>query len=154
MGRKLRTMTVEKGLLRETKVVQEQLDALVECRVSSDSHPWAVPWSSYSYTQSYMDGLEDLLATAALRMLVKDFHILFQAVNEGIINVLGKDCDRAPWERLSILELFRSLLRDVLCRCRTGPSHLSTFLHRQNSRLNFSAWQKDSKIDSMYPSRV
>ena len=35
MGRKLRIMTVEKGLLRETKAVQKLLDALVECRVSS-----------------------------------------------------------------------------------------------------------------------
>jgi hypothetical protein len=34
MGRKLRVMTVEKGLLRETKVVQKLMDALVECRVS------------------------------------------------------------------------------------------------------------------------
>jgi phosphatidylinositol-binding clathrin assembly protein len=33
-GRKLRVMTVEKGLLRETKAVQKQIDTLVECRVS------------------------------------------------------------------------------------------------------------------------
>jgi phosphatidylinositol-binding clathrin assembly protein len=32
-GRKLRIMTVEKGLLRETKVVQKMIDSLVECRV-------------------------------------------------------------------------------------------------------------------------
>jgi hypothetical protein len=32
-GRKLRIMTVEKGLLRETKVVQKMIDALCECRV-------------------------------------------------------------------------------------------------------------------------
>ncbi len=32
-GRKLRVMTVEKGLLRETKIVQKQIDALVETRV-------------------------------------------------------------------------------------------------------------------------
>ena len=32
-GRKLRVMTVEKGLLRETKVVQKMIDSLVECRV-------------------------------------------------------------------------------------------------------------------------
>lgn len=32
-GRKLRVMTVEKGLLRETKVVQKMIDTLVECRV-------------------------------------------------------------------------------------------------------------------------
>lgn len=33
-GRKLRLMTVEKGLLRETKAVQKMIDSLVECRVS------------------------------------------------------------------------------------------------------------------------
>lgn len=33
MGRKLRSMTVEKGLLRETKIVHRMIDALVECRV-------------------------------------------------------------------------------------------------------------------------
>ena len=33
MGRKLRVMTVEKGLLRETKTVQKMIDTLVECRV-------------------------------------------------------------------------------------------------------------------------
>jgi phosphatidylinositol-binding clathrin assembly protein len=33
MGRKLRVMTVEKGLLRETRVVQKMINALVECRV-------------------------------------------------------------------------------------------------------------------------
>lgn len=35
MGRKLRVMTVEKGLLRETKAVHRMIDTLVECRVSS-----------------------------------------------------------------------------------------------------------------------
>jgi hypothetical protein len=34
VGRKLRIMTVEKGLLRETKIVQKMIDALCECRVS------------------------------------------------------------------------------------------------------------------------
>jgi len=38
MGRKLRVLTVEKGLLRETKTVQKMLDALVECRVSVNNH--------------------------------------------------------------------------------------------------------------------
>lgn len=34
IGRKLRSMTVEKGLLRETKAVQKTIDTLLECRVS------------------------------------------------------------------------------------------------------------------------
>ena len=33
VGRKLRIMTVEKGLLRETKIVQSMIDALVETKV-------------------------------------------------------------------------------------------------------------------------
>lgn len=33
MGRKLRSMTVEKGLLRETKAVQRAMSSLVECQV-------------------------------------------------------------------------------------------------------------------------
>ena len=37
MGRKLRVMTVEKGLLRETKIVQKQVDALLGCRVRVSS---------------------------------------------------------------------------------------------------------------------
>ncbi|KAF7983335.1 hypothetical protein HWV62_22291 [Athelia sp. TMB] len=69
MGRKLRVMTVEKGLLRETKAVQRMIDALVECRF-------------------YLDDLEDELTVTAFRMLVKDLLILFQAGNEGVINVL------------------------------------------------------------------
>lgn len=34
MGRKLRSMTVEKGLLRETKAVQRAMASLVECQVT------------------------------------------------------------------------------------------------------------------------
>jgi len=33
VGRKLGVMSVEKGLLRETKIVQRMIDTLVECRV-------------------------------------------------------------------------------------------------------------------------
>ncbi len=41
------------------------------------------------YIQFYLDNLEDELNITALRMLVKDLLILFQAGNEGVINVLG-----------------------------------------------------------------
>ena len=44
----------------------------------------------FSPIKFYLDDLEDELTTIALRMLVKDLLILFQAGNEGIINVLGK----------------------------------------------------------------
>jgi ANTH domain len=44
-------------------------------------------------TKFYLDDLEDELTIAALQMLVKDLLILFQAVNEGVINVLGNNPD-------------------------------------------------------------
>jgi len=40
-------------------------------------------------SQFYLDDLGDELTITALRMLVKDLLILFQAGNEGVINVLG-----------------------------------------------------------------
>ena len=42
--------------------------------------------------QFYLGDLEDELTIAALRMLVMDLLILFQAGNEGVINVLGNRC--------------------------------------------------------------
>lgn len=44
---------------------------------------------SLLWMQFYLDNLEDELSVTALRMLVKDLLILFQAGNEGVINVLG-----------------------------------------------------------------
>jgi phosphatidylinositol-binding clathrin assembly protein len=41
----------------------------------------------------YLDNLEDELTITALQMLVQDLLILFQAVNEGVINVLGNNPD-------------------------------------------------------------
>ena len=80
-------MAVEKGLLRETKIVQGMIDALVECRVrylTASLFIWCLRVSQF-----YLDDLEDQLNITSLRMLVKDLLILFQACNEGVINVLG-----------------------------------------------------------------
>lgn len=83
-------MTVEKGLLRETKVVHRMIDALVECRVCRKEIS-VVLVDRCLLLQFYLDDLEDELTITALRMLVKDLLILFQAGNEGVINVLGKN---------------------------------------------------------------
>ncbi|KIK20135.1 hypothetical protein PISMIDRAFT_106333 [Pisolithus microcarpus 441] len=88
MGRKLRVMTVEKGLLRETKTVQKMIDSLVECRF-------------------YLDDLEDELTTTALRMLVKDLLILFQACNEGVINVLEHYFEMSKHDAKDALSIYR-----------------------------------------------
>lgn len=88
VGRKLRVMTVEKGLLRETKVVQKTIDTLLECKF-------------------YLDNLEDELTITALRILVKDLLILFQAVNEGVINLLESYFEMSHVDATTALSLYR-----------------------------------------------
>ncbi|KAF9561222.1 ANTH-domain-containing protein [Agrocybe pediades] len=94
MGRKLRSMTVEKGLLRETKAVHSMIDALVECRF-------------------YLDDLEDELTITALRMLVKDLLILFQAGNEGVINVLEHYFEMSHIDAEEALRIYRHFCKQT-----------------------------------------
>ncbi|KAJ4473659.1 ANTH domain-containing protein [Lentinula aciculospora] len=94
MGRKLRVMTVEKGLLRETKAVHRMIDTLVECRF-------------------YLDDLEDELTTTSLRMLVKDLLILFQAGNEGVINVLEHYFEMSHVDAEQALAIYRNFCKQT-----------------------------------------
>ncbi|KDR80609.1 hypothetical protein GALMADRAFT_60535 [Galerina marginata CBS 339.88] len=94
MGRKLRSMAVEKGLLRETKAVHNVIDALVECRF-------------------YLDDLEDELTITALRMLVKDLLILFQAGNEGVINVLEHYFEMSHVDAKEALVIYRHFCKQT-----------------------------------------
>ncbi|KAH0582772.1 hypothetical protein H2248_010683 [Termitomyces sp. 'cryptogamus'] len=94
MGRKLRSMTVEKGLLRETKAVHRMIDFLVECRF-------------------YLDNLEDELTITALQMLVKDLLILFQAGNEGVINVLEHYFEMSHVDATEALSIYRNFCKQT-----------------------------------------
>jgi hypothetical protein len=69
-GEKLRSLTVEKGLLREVAGLQKLMDTLLDCKF-------------------YLEDREDEVTMSALRLLVKDLLTLFTSVNEGVINVLG-----------------------------------------------------------------
>ncbi|KAM6497025.1 ANTH domain containing protein [Amanita muscaria] len=94
MGRKLGSMPVEKGLLRETRMVQKMIASLVECRF-------------------YLDSLEDQLTIYALRMLVKDLLILVQACNEGVINVLENYFEMSRSDARQALELYRHFCKQT-----------------------------------------
>lgn len=82
---RLRNLKVEEGLLRETREVQRMIAAAVEAKVSLPPHarPGELTW------QFYLDDIDDDVSMTALRLLVKDLLVLFQSVNEGVINVLG-----------------------------------------------------------------
>ena len=68
-GGRLRTLTIEKGLLRECESVQRQIDALLK--------------------NNFMENeINNDIVLTAFRMLVNDLLALFQELNEGVINIL------------------------------------------------------------------
>lgn len=68
---RLEKLSVDKGLLRETEVVQHQLNALLKCDVM-EAEP------------------ENEITITVFRLLVLDLLALFQALNQALINILGK----------------------------------------------------------------
>ncbi|EPQ62772.1 Bgt-3857 [Blumeria graminis f. sp. tritici] len=67
---RLERLTVDKGLLRETESVQHQISALLKCDVL-DNEP------------------ENEITITVFRMLVLDLLAMFQAMNTGLIKILG-----------------------------------------------------------------
>jgi phosphatidylinositol-binding clathrin assembly protein len=75
---------VERGLLRETESIQDQLRALFKCDVSS--HYWSLMMLT---TQFLSHEPENEITLTAFRLLILDLLSLFSVMNEGTINILG-----------------------------------------------------------------
>lgn len=67
---RLKRLSVDKGLLRETEQVQDQIHALLQCDLLSQEP-------------------ENEITLTAFRLLTMDLLALFHVMNEGTINVLG-----------------------------------------------------------------
>ncbi|KAG6896531.1 hypothetical protein C0992_007665 [Termitomyces sp. T32_za158] len=61
----------------------------------------------------YLDNLEDELTIAALQMLVKDLLILFQAGNEGVINVLEHYFEMSHVDATEALGIYRNFCKQT-----------------------------------------
>lgn len=100
---------MDKGLLRETESVQNQLAALVKCDVR------VVPclsslWISLMLCIQILDNEpENEITIAIFRLLVLDLLALFQAVNQGLITVLGLSHRRSMLAGRSFTYWHRSL---------------------------------------------
>ncbi|KAJ2956237.1 hypothetical protein NQZ79_g7901 [Umbelopsis isabellina] len=68
-GGRLRRLPVSQGLLRETSILQRQISGLLKCQFS-------------------LDEIDNEITLQAFKLLVEDLLALFQAVNEGVINIL------------------------------------------------------------------
>ncbi|EFY90029.1 ENTH domain containing protein [Metarhizium acridum CQMa 102] len=89
---RLEKLAVDKGLLRETEIVQNQLLALVKCDVL-ETEP------------------ENEITIAIFRLLVLDLLSLFQVLNQGLINVLGHFFEMSKTDAQRALEIYRTFTR-------------------------------------------
>lgn len=86
---RLRRLTVEKGLLRETEIVQKQIHALLKCNDFLVEEP------------------ENEITLTAYRLVTLDLLSLFSAMNEGTINVLEHYFTLSRADSLHALQLYR-----------------------------------------------
>ena len=67
---RLRHLLVKDGLLKETAALQRQMESVLKCKFYLDEKDPQITWFAY-------------------RMVIEDLLALFQAVNEGVVNILG-----------------------------------------------------------------
>ncbi|KAK9479375.1 ANTH domain-containing protein [Lipomyces japonicus] len=91
---RLRTLSVEKGLLREVESVQSQIHFLLLCVF----HPHEV---------------DDEISLTAFRLLVHDLLALHQAVNEGVINVLEHYFEMSRFDAERALGIYKSFVDEM-----------------------------------------
>ncbi|KAH0538261.1 hypothetical protein FGG08_005132 [Glutinoglossum americanum] len=85
---RLKRLTVEKGLLRETESVQNQIMALLKCDVLSDD-------------------IENEITLTAFRLLVTDLLALYYIMNEGVINLLEHYFEMSRYDAERALEIYK-----------------------------------------------
>ncbi|KAF1800706.1 AP180 N-terminal homology domain-containing protein [Mucor lusitanicus] len=66
---RLRHLLVKDGLLKETAALQRQMESVLKCKFYLDEKDPQITWFAY-------------------RMVIEDLLALFQAVNEGVVNIL------------------------------------------------------------------
>ncbi|PHH79666.1 hypothetical protein CDD80_4151 [Ophiocordyceps camponoti-rufipedis] len=91
---RLERLSVDKGLLRETEVVQTQLTALVNCDVL-ESEP------------------QNDITVLVFRLLVLDLLALFQVLNQGLINILGHFFEMSKPDAERAMDIYRTFTRQT-----------------------------------------
>ncbi|KAI9774218.1 MAG: hypothetical protein M1839_001764 [Geoglossum umbratile] len=91
---RLKRLTVEKGLLRETESVQSQITALLKCDVLSDD-------------------IENEISLTAFRLLVTDLLALYYVMNEGVINLLEHYFEMSRYDAERALEIYKTFSKQT-----------------------------------------
>lgn len=91
---RLEKLSVEKGLLRETETVQHQLTALLKCDVM-ENEP------------------ENEITVTVFRLLVLDLLVLFQVLNQAMINILGHFFEMSKVDAERAMGIYRTFTRQT-----------------------------------------
>ncbi|CAG8569770.1 69_t:CDS:2 [Dentiscutata erythropus] len=108
---RLRKLSVEKGLLREVEILQRQIAALLNCKF-------------------FIDEVDNEVTLTAFRLLVEDLLTLFQAINEGVINIYKKYVQQTEKvvDYLSIAKRMQAALRMSVPNLKHAPTSLTATL--------------------------
>ncbi|KKK23321.1 hypothetical protein P175DRAFT_0523656 [Aspergillus ochraceoroseus IBT 24754] len=86
---RMKRLTVEKGLLRETEIVQDQIRELLRCDLLTDE-------------------VENEITLTAFRLLTLDLLTLYSVMNEGTINVLEHYFEMSRPDSERALEIYKT----------------------------------------------
>lgn len=91
----MRGLTVDKGLLRQTEAVQEQIKALLKCDLLGGADP------------------DNEISMTAFRLLTMDLLELFKVMNEGTINVLEHYFEMSKVDAQRALKIYKTFGRQT-----------------------------------------
>jgi len=92
---KMRRLTVDKGLLRQTEIVQDQIEALLRCDLLNTHDP------------------DNEITLTAFRLLTMDLLELFRVMNEGTINVLEHYFEMSRPDAERALQTYKTFARQT-----------------------------------------
>lgn len=92
---RLKNLTVEKGLLRETETVQEQIRILLKCDMLGNNDP------------------DNEITLTAFRLLTLDLLELFKTMNEGTLNVLEHYFEMSKPDAERALNIYKTFRRQT-----------------------------------------
>ncbi|GKT41655.1 ENTH domain-containing protein C19F8.03c [Colletotrichum spaethianum] len=91
---RLEKLSVDKGLLRETEILQSQISALLKCDVLEGE-------------------VENEITVTVFRLLVLDLLALFQALNQGMINILGTFFEMSKVDAERAMAIYRTFTKQT-----------------------------------------
>ncbi|KAJ3179024.1 hypothetical protein HDU85_004979 [Gaertneriomyces sp. JEL0708] len=91
---RFRTLSIEKGLLREVELLQRQINGLLGCTF-------------------YSEEIDNVVTLQAFRLLIGDMMALFHLLNEAVIRILGEYFEMSKGDATRALQIYKNFARQT-----------------------------------------